>query len=470
MPKVDTRKCRVKFCPYAPTSRDDLDAHVDRDHRRSSDHKLVCCHCPTYATDQMSNLNSHMSSRHDTARERLVCPVEGCGSTQASQRHLDAHIEKKHNQTGYMPCPVQDCAYKTQYPNALESHVASVHSTARPFACPFEACDFAAKRKDTLQTHMRLHTGERPYLCTAEGCEKTFKFRQSLTQHKEHHQPVKPWIECTMCTRYRTKRASRLREHVNEVHLNIKRFSCPYDSCDFTTARGAAVRQHVNAIHEHRDVHSCPIETCDFVTLWPVSLQHHMRFNHTDTGARVRNGQEHHFLRALGEHFHVVQPYAIRRELLTHCGRKFIHVDAAIALPARELLVLIECDEQQHKDGSLYSVEDELSRMQDATLGIRASGENAHILWIRFNPDTYTVVEAGAGKEIRKNDAMDERVARLIEFIGEFMPADNDTDEDMDMSIAYMYYDMVNGTAAVTQHAAFYAELRACTVTVTVTA
>jgi hypothetical protein len=249
--------------------------------------------------------------------------------------------------------------------------------------------------------------------------------------------------------------------------MNIKQFSCPYEDCDFTTARRRAVRQHVNAIHEKQDVHTCPHETCDFATLWPPSLQHHVRFNHTDTGARVRNGQEYQFLRALGEHFEVQQPYAIGKELLAHCRRKFIHVDAAISFPERDLLVLIECDEQQHKDSTIYRIRDELTRMQDATQGVRTAGENGHVLWIRFNPDTYTVTNEATGEERRANDTMEQRVTRIMEFIEEFEAADNDTNEDM--TIAYMFYDSIHvdgkSVATVIRHADYFEEFKPLTLT-----
>jgi hypothetical protein len=192
-------------------------------------------------------------------------------------------------------------------------------------------------------------------------------------------------------------------------------------------------------------------------------LHYHNRFGHTANGQRVRNGKEHQLLTALHQHFQVEQPFAIRKELLGHCRRKFIHVDAGIRFPESDLLVLIECDEQQHKDPTVYNLPHELTRMQDATQGIRASGETAHVLWIRFNPDTYTVTTA-SGEVQRDNDAMEKRVQALVEFIEEFVPADNVTDEDM--TIAYMYYDVVDRTAMVTLHNEYFDELKPCTMTV----
>lgn len=364
-----------------------------------------------------------------------------------------------------MSCPVENCTFQSQYANVLEMHITSVHCDDRPFVCSFDGCDYAAKRHDSLQSHMRKHTGAKPYVCTFDGCNKTFAFRQSLKQHSETHVPVKPWVSCSVCVKplFRTKRPSRLREHMNEVHFRMKPYSCPMEGCEFTTARKGAVRQHVNAIHEKQETYECSVDGCDFVTLWPFILQKHTKYNHAKTGERVRNGQEHQLLRALSAHFEVQQPYAIRKEFLSHCRRKFIHVDAAISIPERELLVLIECDEQQHKDQTLYSVHDELTRMQDATQGIRAAGIDAHVLWIRFNPDTYTVDSAG-GCSSRMNDAMEARVTRLIEFISEFVPADNITDQDM--TVAYFYYDVLDGVTAVTQDPEYFEELRACAVSV----
>lgn len=459
MPKVDTTKCRVRFCPYTPTSRADLDYHVDHVHRNTQD-KFICLQCPSFGTQQLNNLNSHISAVHNP--QRFACPVEGCKSTQASQRALKDHIAKKHHGLGFIECPVEGCTFKSQYQNSIDNHVTSVHSDNRAFVCPFDGCEYTAKRRDTLQTHMRRHTDERPYVCNADGCNKSFRFRQSLMQHTEHHQPTKPMLHCHICSTYKTNRPARLRQHVNEVHLDEKPHACEYEDCTFRSTRKAALRQHVNAVHEKTEMYTCSHETCDFATYWDFVLQKHLRVGHTDTGERVRNGQEFQFLRALKDHFDVQQPYAIRQEHLTHCRRKFIHVDAAIALPERDLLVLIECDEQQHKDTSIYDVRQELVRMQDATQGIRASGETAHVLWIRFNPDTYTVTTT-AGEQGRQNDALTTRIARVVEFIQEFVPVDNDSEQDM--TVAYMYYDVTDGVATVTQHEEYFDELKQCTIT-----
>jgi hypothetical protein len=51
-----------------------------------------------------------------------------------------------------------------------------------------------------------------------------------------------------------------------------------------------------------------------------------------------------------------------------------------------------------------------------------------------------------------------------VEFIDEFIVPDNDTDQDM--SIAYFYYDVVNGIAAVTQHDDYFEELQSCALSV----
>ena len=145
MPKVDLSKCRVKFCLYVPRSKESLDDHVNHQHRNIRN-ELVCPHCPSYTTKQMSNLNSHMSACHDPERVRLLCPIEGCGSSQASQRHLDDHVAKKHRGEGYMLCPVDDCTFRTQYQNVLELHIQSVHCEERSFKCSFEGC----KNRETI--------------------------------------------------------------------------------------------------------------------------------------------------------------------------------------------------------------------------------------------------------------------------------------------------------------------------------
>lgn len=467
MPKA--LKCRVRRCVYTPTSREDLNAHIDSVHRTEQG-TLKCILCPTYSTVQMSNLNSHIEARHNPDRERFQCTVEGCTSTQASQRHLDDHIEKQHKGGGYINCPIDDCTFKAQYKNVIDLHVASLHSDDRPFVCSFDGCMFSAKRKDTLETHTRRHTGIRPYLCS--DCPRQFRFRQSLLYHMQVHNPTKPWLPCTMCS-FRTQRPSKLNEHVNHKHLQIKPLKCPYEGCSisFPTSRRSNLRNHINAVHEKTQLYTCSVTQCGFATYHADILSKHERFNHTQSGSRVRCGKEYQFIHSLTETLAgrctVHQPYALNKELLRHhCNRKFIHVDAGFFFEERELLVLVECDEQQHKDETVYKVNDELARMQDATHAIRTSGNEAHVLWVRFNPDTYIVVSAD-GEERRFNDDMADRIKTVVEFIEDFVPSDNDSDQDM--SIVYMYYDciMVNGApvARVTRHEEYFDELKSCVMT-----
>lgn len=169
---------------------------------------------------------------------------------------------------------------------------------------------------------------------------------------------------------------------------------------------------------------------------------------------RVRNGEEYQALRALSEFFPVQTSYVIQQHHLVGLGRKFINIDGVIRVPETNLIVFVEIDEQQHKDATLYSIPEELSRMEDATAGMRYAGSHAHILWIRFNPNTYTV------NGVRTNESISHRVDAIKEFIDEFSPS---ADE---MTIVYAFYDVEDDEATIIHNDEFFEELRDCVQTI----
>jgi hypothetical protein len=356
---------------------------------------------------------------------------------------LDDHIKREHLKTAALHvCNHEGCNFSTPYANVLVLHQVT-HSDERKFVCDFEGCTYSAKRADILDTHKLTHSDERQFACLWPGCGLAFKQRQSLGPHMDLHYGIKPVLLCDQCD-FKTIYASRLSEHTNEVHLQIRPHVCVL--CSFAAARPSQLRKHLHGKHKQGDALTCPMPQCDFQTYWEDSLAYHKRFGHTETGERVRNGEEYQTLSLFAASFDVERSFKINKQHLTGTGRRFINIDGAIHLPERNLVVFIEVDEQQHKDCTLYSIQEELNRMEDATEGMRHAGSSAHILWIRFNPNTYTV------DGTRYNEPLASRVDKTKEFITSFQPVANE------MNIVYAFYDMSGGKAIVTQIESFYTD------------
>jgi len=114
-------------------------------------------------------------------------------------------------------------------------------------------------------------------------------------------------------------------------------------------------------------------------------------------------------------------------------NKSYSRIDAVFEFPSRNLRVLLEIDETQH-DG--YGVACDVRRMNDTALAIRLAGIDANILWVRFNPDAYSI----DGDRVRTPWA--DRVATLVDILNTFQPS-------KPMEIMYMYYNTVEGVPAI---------------------
>jgi hypothetical protein len=88
-------------------------------------------------------------------------------------------------------------------------------------------------------------------------------------------------------------------------------------------------------------------------------------------------------------------------------------------------------------------------RMNNTGACIRVSGEEANLLWIRFNPDAYTV--DGVTRRTRTAD----RHAALLRTIETHVPGQG-------MEVVYMYYDMAGGVPCVLSEPDYPVEFKTC--------
>jgi len=144
------------------------------------------------------------------------------------------------------------------------------------------------------------------------------------------------------------------------------------------------------------------------------------------------------------------EKFCFKRELyvpfisLADTDSKFAKIDGVFDYPARNLSIMLEVDERQHESGAANSVNRgnavarDSKRMNNVTRVIRAGGNEAHLLWVRFNPDAYRV------DDVLKRTPWANRAAALTHLINTFEPKPGQT-----MSIRYMYYNTLNGMPVI---------------------
>jgi hypothetical protein len=177
------------------------------------------------------------------------------------------------------------------------------------------------------------------------------------------------------------------------------------------------------------------------VSAYAQQIAYHREFGHRADGTRVRNGVEYRVLNMVDQHYPDLERGFTVDVRSLGIARQRVQVDAAIRFPAKELLVLLEVDEDQHRDPTKYTPESEVSRMSDANEVLAdAGGVYANVLWVRFNPSSFSV--GGVARDV----TLSERVQELHRFLEAYEPAATDGGV-----AAYLFYDRaaVEGEGAV---------------------
>ena len=273
--------------------------------------------------------------------------------------------------------------------------------------CDFQACCYKTKYSRDLNVHKRTHTGEKPFAC--DQCEYTCTTSGALTTHQRTHSGDKPF-NCDLCE-YTCTTSGNLVIH-QRTHSGDKPFKCNECECDFACTQAGI-------------------------------LLRHKRCWHTVNGIQRKKRRENALMECLQEHYTVDREQQINNSCF-ESQKKFARVDGVIYLA--NLTVIVECDEHQHK---FYndSVSCEVARMNNVNTAILCSGNGADlkILWLRVNPDGFTV------DGVRRKVKQSEKFARVVDVIGRYQ---KDGFEGQ-VGVIYMFYDTEGGVPSITRDDAY---------------
>ena len=305
------------------------------------------------------------------------------------------------------------------------------HTGEKPFKC--NECEYKCTQAGDLATHQRTHTGEKPYKC--DVCEYACAKGGGLVYHKRTHTGEKPY-KCNECD-FACITSGGLVTH-KRTHTGEKPYKC--NECDFKCITSGHLVTHKRT-HTGEKPYKC--NECEYKCSESGTLERHKRCWHTVDGIQRKKKRENALMECLQEHYTVDREQQINNSCF-ESQKKFARVDGVIYFG--NLTVIVECDENQHK---FYndSVSCEVARMNNVNTAILCSGNGADlkILWLRVNPDGFTV------DGVRRKVKQSEKFARVVDVIGRYQ---KDGFQGQ-VGVIYMFYDTEGGVPSITRDAAY---------------
>ncbi len=341
-----------------------------------------------------------------STREEVV-PVE----TSAVKESLACHICKK--------ISTSKCG--------LRNHLWTMHDIHAGNRSIYKCieCEYETKNKHTLQVHL-FYTHK--IVNTKFRCEHCFldnPDENTLTRHlfRTHDIGTGKIYKCTHCT-YTTKWAPRIKQHLFEVHNigNLATHTCPH--CSYTAKRKWCLNMHVSKVHDIGD------KQCSIC----LSNVHHIVDN---TCRKCYNKFTGHSSRPEKEMVEFIRksslaPYIVLENQILKgesCDTKR-RPDLILASP--RLVIVVECDEAQHK---YYSPDCESGRIDEILDELPL---DSRVCIIRWNPDSY---KPPAGTE-KLNRVV--RLEKLVKVLLAEVSKPRKVDDEEHIKFVYMFYDAEN--------------------------
>ena len=206
--------------------------------------EISCATCE-YKFSSIYDLSIHNLDEHQEDKDLVICPI--CNFSTKLKRYLKKHIKAKH-ETSKVSCPECNRLIKE---NTLDAHMASSHSgeSEKKHKCTYEDCEFQSNNVTSLHYHTKSKhpsdSTQHQFAC--DKCGKTFPFASGLKQHVDIvHLKLKKYI-CEQCGKGFNSRIE-FNKHQALPSCNFMSSTDVIFSCDkcqdtFDTLRGY-IRHH----------------------------------------------------------------------------------------------------------------------------------------------------------------------------------------------------------------------------------
>ena len=267
----ETSKYECDKCDFTTHRESCLKKH-DKIHRNISK-KYQCSKCD-FKTCRREYLNKHEQAIHEKKPlGEIQCSQ--CEFKTLTQQSFESHMLVHENVDDNPKMKCTKCDFSTQSMHLLKQH-GKIHEKTEA-NCVCEICGTKFIRKEYYMTHMKIvHNSTKSFKCNV--CDFASKYAQDIKAHilyKHSHNP-RPII-CELCGKGFISKI-RLKHHTDNVHLKLKRFTCPH--CDYTCTLRSYLTQHI-AHHASNDT-KLKCEFCAFVTPHEKTLDAHVRHSHIE--------------------------------------------------------------------------------------------------------------------------------------------------------------------------------------------
>jgi len=190
----------------------------------------ICPHCGEY----FKHLQVHIENKHDE-KKGGTCPQ--CGEY---YKRLQQHISYKHENGRGGVCPQCGVFYKM-----LQQHIQAKHTLEKPFKC--DQCEYAHATKSGLKQHVVNSHPKDEDMKICQVCGASFVSKGNLKQHMEAIHEKKRDFACNVCdAKFYFKH--KMEEHVKAKHLGEKNFKC--EKCDMAFACNSLRYHHIQKVHD----------------------------------------------------------------------------------------------------------------------------------------------------------------------------------------------------------------------------
>ena len=236
--------------------------------------KVYCSHC-NQSYSETAKLNKHVLMVHGNGvRDTFIC--DSCDYIAKRKDQLKQHKEAVHEGKIYQ---CNFCDHTSPWERSLRSHMEHIHGDK-------VKCELCGKRfvnNREYEKHINRSHSATDKLFKCIHCEfETLNYEELQPHRRKNHwksfmsKKTKKKEKCPYCDKeISMSRTNQLKEHINNVHLQIKTHQCRI--CEKKFAQLTHLRNHINSIH-NKAKYKC--DSCDLEYNQPSGLFKHRKLKH----------------------------------------------------------------------------------------------------------------------------------------------------------------------------------------------